>query len=223
MKNIFLNSFARSGSNIISLILQHTLECNIKGEAIAYTKNLFVNPTNLDLSIYKTHRNQQGNHIWNPNHKENIFEGITFNYFILVLRNPFDAIIRHNEIDVKMGLTNGDKWWCGKTEEFINFYNNCITEYNNFDGPKYTIYYEDFMDNPGGEITKICNHFNFPIVNNPNLVHEKISKKSKQNHKFVSGKSTQNNSNGIPNNILERYLNKLLKDEKIIRYTDDIT
>ena len=109
MKKIHFTSFPRSGSHIVSLLISKTFELNIQNENPAISKKFYTNYTNPNGILVKTHNSLEDKNL--------------FTHKILLIRNPLESIIRHNEWDLMFQRSKGTKFETSHTKEkFIPSY-----------------------------------------------------------------------------------------------------
>lgn len=171
--NVYLGSFPRSGSHIISLMISKIFEINVKKENMA-----------IEEDFYGEYPISNG--LMTLSH-EPIETPKEFTHAILLIRNPLEAILRHNELDLIYLKSVGDKYETSHTKEkFIPSYLLLINEFNELKIPKKVVYYEDFMTDFEGFIKSISSFLGKQILNQPQQMYEMYSQQTKENHLFSS-------------------------------------
>lgn len=144
-----LFSFPRSGNSWVRYIVEFiskrpTCHNPVKRAGEGYLQKSQVISSSVDLGVdiskkailIKRHNFELDYDNWNKDTCRLVF----------LIRDYHEAILRHSKA---AGTLSKIKKWTGE-------YIKCISNYDQFDGDKILIYYEDLLINPKKEITKLC-------------------------------------------------------------------
>lgn len=215
--NVQIQSYPRSGSNYLLTVLQYIYRCDVKDlGSIAYKdyKNFFNDVEEGDVMLSKSHV---------------LTELDMTDKFIMLVRDPLEAITRHNDWSVQIAESRGNKFTATKREEFTDAYVDRVDEFNAVNKPKLIVHYEDLMTDTESVIKEIIEFIGTePKRSMEEYVENKqsISDKAASNHKFVTVENANNTNlkrhqQGMPDDVREYYKGKLSHLEVLNRYFDE--
>uniref|UniRef100_A0A6C0FD38 Sulfotransferase domain-containing protein n=1 Tax=viral metagenome TaxID=1070528 RepID=A0A6C0FD38_9ZZZZ len=216
MENILL-SYPRSGNHLVRFFIEllsekPTFGCKLSPQDIEIYKNKF--SENIPFNISNS-ENKGGCYFKFHGHEDNI-ENIKINNLILIIRNPKEVLLRHNNFS--MNIKNFDMYF------------KDIDIYDNHKGKKLLLYYEDILTD---KVTFINTLYDFLEINNTDKKAYTIENINKLfNLSLNPNKGCRawggNNSNGnldfyykkIPQSMkpeFDRYLNEKLENYQFLK------
>lgn len=145
---------------------------------------------NNNIKLIKSHDNLPGN--------------TDVDYYVQVIRNPLECIIRHNQKDVENGVCGGTKWRCGKTDQFTRKFIENVVDYHNYTGDKILLYYEDIISNPEQSLHDLVSLIGEPTSMGIGEIMENIdsiSSESLTSHIHTKGVSSENSKQLIKHSV----------------------
>jgi len=210
MKNILL-SYPRCGNHLVRFFIEllseiPTFGCEGNLKDIEIYKNVFPETVPFNIStfdknecFFKYHYPPQQN--------------ITSNKLILILRNPKEALLRHNNCTLNI---------IGRWDSYETYFKN-IDYYNNHTGKKLLLYYEDIITNKRNFINTLYDFLDVNNIEKKNYVLSNIDKlydlSSKGKNRAwggINSTTTDHYYKKIPKSIKEQFNNYI--NDKLKKY-----
>lgn len=211
MENILL-SYPRSGNHLVRFFIEllseiPTYGCKDNKRDIEIYKNVFQEKIPFNISDFDKKDCYIKYHI-PPS------ENISSNKLILIIRNPKEVLLRHN--NYKLNIK-------GRWDSYENYFKN-IDYYNNHTGKKLLLYYEDIITNKQEFVNTLYNFLDLNNIEKKNYVLSKIDKlyelsSNPKNRDWggINSNSIDHYYKKIPESIKEKFDNYI--NEKLIKYS----
>lgn len=186
-KNLILST-PRSGNHIIRTLIEYFTQLPTAGLIDVENDGPIYTRSKLDFKI--KNKNQfiyykQHDLILNEKHYVTKYDEI--NELIFLIRNPLEKFIREDNYN------NDSKELIDYKKQFKEVYFNNIDFYQNFQGKKLLLYYEDIIENKKDTINKVYNFLNIKdqdkldyVINNITTIYEETLKLSKSTNGGIS-------------------------------------
>ena len=205
MENILL-SYPRSGNHLVRFFIEllselPTYGCKGNKQDIEIYKNVF--PEKVPFNISDFDKKDCYIKYHNPPS-----QNIRSNKLILIIRNPKEVLLRHN--NYKLNIK-------GSWDSYENYFKN-IDYYNNHKGKKLLLYYEDIITNKQKFINTL---YDFLDVNNIEKKNDVLSNIDKLY--YLSSKGKNRSWDGINSNSIDYYYKKIPESikEEFDNYIND--
>tara|TARA_B110001450_G_scaffold105873_1_gene100244 strand:+ start:183 stop:839 length:657 start_codon:yes stop_codon:yes gene_type:complete len=205
MENILL-SYPRSGNHLVRFFIEllseiPTYGCKGNEKDIEIYKNVFLEKVPFNISDF----DKKDCYIKYHNPPS---QNIRSNKLILIIRNPKEVLLRHN--NYKLNIK-------GSWDSYETYFKN-IDYYNNHKGKKLLLYYEDIITNKQKFINTL---YDFLDVNNIEKKNDVLSNIDKLY--YLSSKGKNRSWDGINSNSIDYYYKKIPESikEEFDNYIND--
>ena len=197
MKKNILLSYPRSGNHLVRFFIEllseiPTYGCKGNKKDIEIYKNVFQEKVPFNISDFDKKDCYIKYHTQPP-------QNISSNKLILIIRNPNEVLLRHNNYELNI------KGNCGSYE---NYFKN-IDYYNNHKGKKLLLYYEDIIINKKKFINTLYDFLDVNNIEKKNYVLSNIDKLYN-----LSSKGKNRAWGGINSITTDHYYKKIPKSIK---------
>jgi len=210
MENILL-SYPRSGNHLVRFFIEllseiPTYGCKGNKKDIEIYKNVFPETVPFNISTFDKKDCYIKYHI-PPS------QNIRSNKLILIIRNPKEALLRHNNCTLNI---------IGRWDSYETYFKN-IDYYNNHTGKKLLLYYEDIITNKRNFINTLYDFLDVNNIEKKNYVLSNIDKlydlSSKGKNRAwggINSTTTDHYYKKIPKSIKEQFNNYI--NDKLKKY-----